>query len=178
MFINILSVISKYAVPFMLITIPLYGYFKKVKVYEAFTDGAKEGFTTAVRIIPYLVAMLVGIGIFRASGAMDGLTKILSPVTNLLGIPGEVLPMAFMRPLSGGGAQGILGDLLKTYGPDSMIGHIASVMMGSTETTFYVIAVYFGAVAIKNTRHAIPAGLLADLAGFITAVVVCKIFFA
>ncbi|WP_129600055.1 spore maturation protein [Anaerophilus nitritogenes] len=177
MFLDILNGISKYAVPFVLLSIPVYGHFKKVKVYEAFTDGAKEGFTTAVRIIPYLVAMLVGIGIFRASGAMDILTKILSPVTNLLGIPGEVLPMAFMRPLSGGGAQGILSDLLTTYGPDSMIGHIASVMMGSTETTFYVVAVYFGAIAIKNTRHAIPAGLLADLAGFITAVFVCKVFF-
>lgn len=121
--------------------------------------------------------MLVAIGAFRASGAMDMVTKILDPVTSKLGIPGEVLPMGIMRPLSGGGAKGMMTDLVTQHGPDSLIGRIAAVMMGSTETTFYVLAVYFGSVAIKKTRHAVPAGLLADLAGLLAAVYVTKLYF-
>lgn len=177
MFLKFVQAISKYAIPFLFIGIVLYGMFKKVKVYESFTEGAKDGFHTAVRIIPFLVAMLVAIGVFRASGAMDLLTKALSPVTNAIGIPGEVLPMAFMRPLSGGGAQGVMSDMITTHGPDSLLGRMVAVMMGSTETTFYVLAVYFGSVAIKKSRHALPAGLLADLAGILTAVYVSKLFF-
>jgi len=167
--------ISLYAIPVILLAIPLYGFIKKVKVYEAFTEGAKEGFTTAVTIIPYLTAILVAIGIFRASGAMDMLTSAMAPITNLIGMPSEVLPMALMRPLSGGGASGIMNDLFTTYGADSIIGRMASVMNGSTETTFYVLAVYFGAVGIKKTRHALPAGLIADAVGLITAVIVTNI---
>lgn len=177
MLVNILSSISVYAIPFMLFVIPLYGYIKKVKVYETFVEGAKEGFTTAVTIIPFLVAMLVAIGMFRASGAMDILTKILSPVTNLIGMPAEVLPMGLMRSLSGGGAEGMMTELFATHGPDSLIGRMASVMMGSTETTFYVIAVYFGAIGVKKTRHIIPAGLLADLASMIAAVLIVNLMF-
>ncbi|SNS41794.1 spore maturation protein B [Anaerovirgula multivorans] len=177
MFITIVDGISKYAIPFIILIIPAFGFFKKVKVYEAFTDGAKEGFYTAVRIIPYLVAMLVSIGIFRASGAMDLLVNLVSPITNLIGMPGDVLPMAIMRPLSGGGAQGIMSELITTHGPDSLIGRMASVMNGSTETTFYVLAVYFGSVAIKKTRHALPAGLIADAVGLVTAVVVVRLMF-
>ncbi|AOT69054.1 spore maturation protein [Geosporobacter ferrireducens] len=177
MFMEIISGISTYAIPFILLAIPTYAFVKKVKVYESFTDGAKEGFETAVRIIPYLVAMLVAIGVFRASGAMDVVTSILSPITNLIGMPAEVLPMALMRPLSGGGATGIMSDLITNHGPDSLIGRMASIMMGSTETTFYVLAVYFGAVAIKKTRHALPAGLIADGVGLITAVIVTRLMF-
>lgn len=177
MFLKFVQAISKYAIPFLFIGIVLYGMFKKVKVYESFTEGAKDGFHTAVRIIPFLVAMLVAIGVFRASGAMDLLTKALSPVTNAIGIPGEILPMAFMRPLSGGGAQGVMSDMITTHGPDSLLGRMVSVMMGSTDTTFYVLAVYFGSVAIKKSRHAVPAGLLADLAGVLTAVYISKLFF-
>ena len=177
MFIQIVEAISKYAIPFILLAIPTYAMVKRVKVYESFTDGAKEGFNTAVRIIPYLVAMLVAIGVFRASGAMDVLTKLLSPVTNLIGMPAELLPMAFMRPLSGGGATGIMSELITTHGPDSFIGRAASVMMGSTETTFYVLAVYFGSIAVKKTRHALPAGLIADAVGLITAVIVTRVMF-
>ncbi|AOY75046.1 spore maturation protein [Clostridium formicaceticum] len=177
MFITIIDSISKFAIPFILLTIPAYGFFKKVKVYEAFTDGAKEGFYTAVRIIPYLVAMLVAIGIFRASGAMDLLVNTVSPITSLIGMPGEVLTMAIMRPLSGGGAQGIMSELITTHGADSLIGRMVSVIHGSTETTFYVLAVYFGAVAIKKTRHALPAGLIADVVGIIAAVIVVRIMF-
>lgn len=177
MFVTIMEVISKYSIPFILLAIPTYGFFKKVKVYEAFTEGAKEGFGIAIKIIPYLVAMLVAIGIFRASGAMELFTKALSPVTNLIGMPSEVLPMALMRPLSGGGASGIMNSLFEAHGPDSLIGRMASVMMGSTETTFYVLAVYFGAVSIRKTRHALPAGLIADAVGIITAVVVANLMF-
>lgn len=177
MFIKIMEIISKYAIPFILLFIPAFGFFKKVKVYESFTEGAKEGFSTAIKIIPYLVAMLVAIGIFRASGAMELFTKALSPVTKRIGMPGEVLPMALMRPLSGGGASGVMNSLFEAHGPDSIIGRMASIMMGSTETTFYVLAVYFGAVSIRKTRHALPAGLIADAVGIITAVVVTNLMF-
>lgn len=177
MFIEVMNTISVGAIPFIILLIPLYGMFRKVKVYESFTDGAKEGFNTAIRIIPFLVAMLVSIGIFRASGAMDILVSAVSPITNLIGMPGEVLPMAIMRPLSGGGASGIMSELITTHGPDSLIGRMVSVMQGSTETTFYVLAVYFGSVAIKKTRHALPAGLIADAAGLIAAVLIVRVMF-
>lgn len=177
MFIEIVDSISKYAIPFILLFIPTFGFIKKVKVYESFTEGAKEGFQTAVRIIPFLVAMLVAIGVFRASGAMDLLTQALAPVTRLIGMPAETVPMALMRPLSGGGATGVMSELITTHGPDSIIGRIASVMMGSTETTFYILAVYFGAVSIKKTRHALPAGLIADFVGLTTAVIVTNLIF-
>ena len=178
MFQTVIEAISLYAIPFILISIPLYGLVKKVKVYEVFTEGAKDGFKTAVTIIPFLVGMLVAIGVFRVSGAMDIITNLFSGITSKIGMPGEVLPMALMKPLSGGGASGVMNDLFTTYGPDSLIGRMASVMNGSTETTFYVLAVYFGAVGIKKTRHALPAGLIADLVGIITAVVVTNMMFA
>ncbi len=177
MFVKVMQAISTYAIPFIIVGFVVFGMAKKVKVYESFTEGAKEGFTTAVRIIPFLVAMLVAIGAFRASGAMDLITKALSPITSKIGMPGEILPMAFMRPLSGGGAQGLMSDLITTHGPESLIGRMAAVMMGSTETTFYVLAVYFGSVAVKKQRHALPVGLLADFAGLVTAVLVTRLFF-
>ena len=178
MFKLIMDQISIYAIPLILLFIPLYGLVKKVKVYEAFTDGAKEGFGTAVRIIPFLVAMLVSIGIFRASGAMDFLAKVCSPVTSLIGMPAEVLPMAIMRPLSGSGASGIMNSLFKDFGPDSLIGRMASIMNGSADTTFYVLAVYFGAIGIKKARHTVPACLAADFIGLLVAVFVTRIMFA
>lgn len=177
MFVTIMKGFSNYAIPFLLLVIPILGYIKKVKVYESFIDGAKEGFNTAVRIIPYLVAILVAIGMFRASGAMDYFVAILSPITNLIGMPAETLPVAIMRPLSGSGALGIVTELMKQHGPDSFIGRVASTMWGSSETTFYVVAVYFGAVGIKKTRHAIPSGLIGDTVGLIMAVILCIIVF-
>ncbi len=178
MFINIMQGVSLYAIPVMVLLIVGYAFFvKKVKVYEVFCEGAKEGFTTAIRIIPFLVAMLVAIGIFRTSGAIDMILKVIEPVLSFIGMPGEVLPMAIMRPLSGGGATGIMNELFAVHGPDSMIGRIASTMMGSTETTFYVLAIYFGAVSIRKTRHAVITGLLADLAGLLAAVWICQIMF-
>lgn len=174
---NIINIVNNYSIPFVILFFVGYGLYKKINVYESFTTGAKEGFTTAVNIIPFLVGMLMAIGIFRASGAMDLLIKAISPLTSKLGIPSEVVPMALIRPLSGGGAQGMMTDLVTTHGPQSLIGRISAVMMGSTETTFYVLAVYFGAVGLTKQRHAIPVGLLADLAGLVTAVAVTKIFF-
>ena len=138
---NIIDIVSIIAIPVLVFFIVIYGAVKKVKIYEAFVEGAKEGFNVGVRIIPYLVAMLVAIGIFRASGAMEIFSSILSPVTRLIGMPPEALPMALIRPLSGSGALGVMSEIIKAHGPDSLIGRMVSVMMGSTETTFYVLAV-------------------------------------
>jgi spore maturation protein B len=172
-----ISVISLVAIPLVLLVFLGWGVFKKVKVYEVFVEGAKDGFNVAIRIIPYLVAMLAAIGIFRASGALELLISVLSPVTNLIGMPPETLPMALMRPLSGSGSLGIMTELMNVHGPDSLIGIMASTMYGSSETTFYVLAVYFGAVAVKNTRHAVPTGLIADLAGMLAAVWIVNLLF-
>jgi spore maturation protein B len=169
--------VSIIAIPAMILIFLGWGFVKKVKVYEVFVEGAKEGFDTAIRIIPYLVAMLFAIGVFRASGAMDVLTSILAPVTKLIGMPPEALPMAFLRPLSGSGSLGLMTEIMKAHGPDSFVGVLVSTMYGSSETTFYVLAVYFGAVQIKNARHAVPAGLIADLFGMLGALFVCRILF-
>ncbi len=172
-----INLISVLAIPLVIVLFLGWGFFKKVKVYESFVEGAKEGFDTAVRIIPYLVAMLMAIGMFRASGAMDVLTSVIAPVTNLIGLPPEALPMALLRPLSGSGSLGLMAEIMKTHGPDSFIGILVSTMYGSSETTFYVLAVYFGAVQIKNTRHAVPAGLIADFFGMLGALFVCRLLF-
>jgi spore maturation protein SpmA len=156
------------------------GMRRRINVYDAFVEGAKEGFQTAVRIIPYLVAILVGIGVFRASGAMDFVTRILSEGLQLIGLPadfGAALPTALMKPLSGSGARGLMVDAMTTYGADSLTGRLACIFQGSTDTTFYILAVYFGSVGIVKTRHAVACGLLADLAGIIAAIGICYLFF-
>ena len=158
----------------------LAGMRKKVNVYDAFVEGAKEGFTTAVRIIPYLVAILVAIGVFRASGAMDYLIKGIEDLVKLCGINSDFvagLPTALMKPLSGSGARGMMVDTMNTYGADSFVGRLACIFQGSTDTTFYILAVYFGSVGVVKTRHAVPCGLLADLAGIISAIFICYLFF-
>ena len=171
--------LSRYIIPLMLVMIPFYGLvFKKVKVYESFVDGAKDGFDIAVRIIPYLVAILVAIGMFRASGALEILLTTMAPLLQYIGFPPENLPLALMRPLSGSGSLGLLTDLINEHGPDSLIAKIGATMFGSTETTFYVLAVYFGSVGIRKTRHALAAGLIADLVGVLSAVFFCQLFFA
>ncbi|WP_069790135.1 spore maturation protein [Cyanobacterium sp. IPPAS B-1200] len=175
---DIFNTSAKYIIPLLLMGIPFYALvFKKVKVYEVFTEGAKDGFTIAIQIIPYLVAILVAIGMFRASGALDIMLNILSPVLSMLGFPPENLLLAIMRPLSGGGSFGLLSDLVETYGPESLISKIAATMYGSTETTFYILAVYFGSVGIKRVRHALFAGLIADVVGIFSAVYICRLFF-
>lgn len=156
------------------------GIRKKVNVYDAFVDGAKEGFGTAVRIIPYLVAILVAIGVFRASGAMDYLIGGVENFVKLCGINSDFvggLPTAIMKPLSGSGARGLMVDAMTTYGADSFVGRLACIFQGSTDTTFYILAVYFGSVGIAKTRHAVPCGLIADVAGIISAIFICYLFF-
>jgi spore maturation protein SpmA len=180
-----ISTISTFSANFILISIILLfivlGFIKKVNVYDAFIEGAKEGFNTAIRIIPFLVAILVAIGIFRASGALDFIIAGITKFFAWLGVDTQftgALPVAFMKPLSGTGARGLMIDAMKTYGPDSFIGRLSCTMQGTTDTTFYIIAVYFGSVGIKNTRYAIGCGLLADLAGFVAAILVAYLFFA
>ena len=158
----------------------LAGVRKKVNVYDAFIEGAKDGFTTAVRIIPYLVAILVGIGVFRASGAMDALIGGIKWCIEICGINAdfvEALPTALMKPLSGSGARGMMVDAMTTYGADSFVGRLSCIFQGSTDTTFYILAVYFGSVGIRYTRHAVACGLLADLAGILSGIAICYMFF-
>lgn len=174
---NFIGTVSTWAIPFFLAAVPLYGAFRKVKVFESFVEGAKGGVQTAVRIIPYLVAMLVAVGMLRAAGAIDMMAEALSPLLSWLRFPAEILPLAIMRPLSGSGSLGIVTELVSTHGPDSFIGRLAASAYGSTETTFYVLAVYFGAVGIRKTRHAVIAGLTADLASLTAAVIVCRLAF-
>lgn len=171
----ILEQISTWAIPVVICFVAIYALVKKVPMYSSFTTGAKDGFSTAVMIIPYLVAMLCAIGMLRASGAMVAFCDLISPVTELIGCPGEVLPMAVMRSFTGGGATGMMTDLVTTYGTQSQIGRIASVALGSTETTFYVLAVYFGSVGVTNSRHAVAAGLLGDLASLIASCVIVNL---
>jgi spore maturation protein B len=172
-----ISLVSIFVLPAILVGFPLYGLIKRVPVYEVFIEGAKEGFGVAVRIIPYLVAILFAIAMFRASGAMDFLVRVLDPVLGVLAFPAEVLPMAIIRPLTGSGSAGLVVDMIDRYGEDSIFVKMAAVMFGSSETTFYVIAVYFGAVGIRRTRHAIAAGLTADVAAALLSVWVVRLFF-
>lgn len=175
---KVVGTISVLAIPVLIVVFIGYGAIKKVKVYEQFVEGAKEGFNIAVRIIPYLVAMLVAIAIFRAGGAMDNwLIPVLRVFTDLIGMPAEALPMALMRPLSGSGSLGIMAEIMSVHGPDSFIGILVSTFYGSTETTFYVLAVYFGAVNIKNTRYALPVGLIADIAGILAALFIVNLLY-
>jgi len=172
-----LTGLSSWAIPFFLTVIPLYGYLRGVQVYEVFVKGAEEGFWMAVRILPYMVAIFLAMGVFRASGAMTLVVDFLRPVLDALGLPGEILPLALIRPLSGGSALGITAELVRRWGPDSFVGRLASTMQGSTDTTFYVMTVYFGSVGISKPRHALAAGLIGDLAGIVASVVVCRAVF-
>lgn len=164
----------------VIVSFILAGLWKRVNVYDAFIEGAKEGFTTAVRIIPYLVAILVAVGVFRASGAMDMAINAIRRGVEWLGLNSDFvggLPTAFMKPLSGSGARGMMLEAMKTYGADSFVGRLSCVLQGSTDTTFYILAVYFGSVGVKYTRHAVACGLLADLIGTMAAIAVCYLFF-
>ncbi|KGP62516.1 spore maturation protein [Legionella norrlandica] len=160
-----------------IVGIPAYAAIKKVNVFDAFIIGAKQGFDISVSLIPYLVAMMVAISMLRASGFFTLMSQLLSPALAMIGMPSELLPLALIRPFSGSASTGIMAELIHKFGGDSLIAKTAATMMGSTETTFYVIAVYFGSVGIRRTRHAIPAGLLADLAGIITSVLICRYLF-
>jgi spore maturation protein SpmA len=168
---------SDWLLPLLMLAIVAFGMGRRVKVYEALVTGAKEGFQIAVMIIPFLVAIIVGIGMFRASGAMDVLVRALSPILSPLGFPPEALPMALIRPLSGSGALAVMTETMKTHVPDSFVGYLVSVINGSTETTFYVLAVYFGSVTVRATRHTVYACLAADVVGISAACAICHVFF-
>ncbi len=170
-----MNLISSFAIPVMIVGIIVFGLAKHINVYDSFIDGAKSGLESTIQIAAPLVGLLVGISALRGSGAMELLAKVLAPVTGYLGVPSDVLPLALLRPVSGSGSVAIVNDIFKNCGPDSLAGKIASVMMGSTETTFYTIAVYFGAVGIKNVRHTVKSALVADLTGMVMAVILVRI---
>lgn len=174
--IELFSSASNWLLPMLICLFLLVGYFRGIKIYEVMTEGAKEGFEIAVRIIPFLVAIFVAIGMFRASGALDLLAAGLTPITALIGLPAEALPMALIRPLSGSGAFGYMSEIVKND-PNSFLSYLVSTMQGSTETTFYVLAVYFGSIGISRTRHAVPAALCADAAGLLAALAICRVLF-
>jgi len=171
------DVVRAWLFPLLIAALLLIGMAGRVRVYESAIAGAREGLEVAVRIVPYLVAILVAVAMFRASGALDLLIRLLDPLTSLIGIPGEVLPMALLRPLSGSGAFGVMSEILTTYGPDSFVGYLASTLQGSTETTFYVLTLYCGAAGIRDVRHALLACLTGDLAGLLGATAACHLFF-
>ncbi len=169
---------SNWIVPLLILGVPLYAYaVKRVRVYESFIEGAKEGFTIGVRIMPYLVAILVAIGMFRASGAMDYLVWAIRPVIGWTGFPPEALPSSLMRSLSGSAAFAMSSEIFKIHGPDSFTGRLVSVIQGSTETTFYIMAVYFGAVAVRKTRYTLAASLITDFSGIAAAYFICRLLF-
>ena len=175
---NLFDVISLWALPVIIIGILTFGLIKKVPVYEVFTQGAKDGFKVAVKIIPYLVAIIVGISMFRASGAIEMLVNLLQPVLVYFNIPVDTVPLMIVRSLSGSGALGIFSDIANSAGPDSYATKVAAVMLGSSETTFYVLTVYFGAVGVVKFRYALIVGLLADFIGIVAAISVCSLMFA
>lgn len=175
---HIISVISLWIIPFIIGVILLYSTWKRVPTYEHFVDGGKEGIKIAVSIIPFLVGMLVAIAVFRASGALDFFIQLMKPVLEVFRIPPEVVPLALIRPISGTAALGLMSDMISVHGPDSYIGRLASTIQGSTDTTFYVLTVYFGAVGIKKMGDALKVGLLADLVGISAAIFIITLMFS
>ena len=171
------ELLRSWLLPLFMVAIVLFGFSHRVKVYESFIQGAREGFQIAVMIIPFMVAILVAVGMFRASGALEALTAVVAPATSLIGFPAEALPMALVRPLSGSGAMAVMTEVMTVNGPDSFVGYLVSVMNGSTETTFYVMALYFGSVRVRAARHTLLACLCADAVGALAALFWCRIFF-
>ena len=169
--------LSSLVIPVLLAAVAVWGLGRRVDIYAALTRGAEEGLRTLLRIVPALVGLLTAVSMFRASGAMEQLSSLLAPALTWLGIPPETVPLMLIRPVSGSGALAVATDLMRQFGPDSYIGRVAAVMLGSTETTFYTIAVYFGSAGIRRTRHAVPAALTADLVGFAAAAILVRIFF-
>jgi spore maturation protein SpmB len=166
---------SFWTIPLLVAGLVLFGWSRGVKVYDALLAGAKDGFQVALRIIPYLLAILVAVGMFRSSGCLELLVRFLSPLTAPLGLPAEAVPLAVLRPLSGSGAYGVMSEIVTRRGPDSYLGYLVCTMQGSTDTTFYILSVYFGAIGVTKTRHAVLAGLLTDAAGIAAAVFICHL---
>lgn len=175
--IKMLSHISGYILPFLILFILAYGLIKKVNIYEAFIEGAKEGLKTSIGIIPYLMAIIVAVGMFRASGAIDFIADVLKTPLSYFNIPADILPIMFIRSLSGSATLGVFSDIVSNVGANTYTAKLAAIMVGCSETTFYVLAVYFGAVGIKKIRYALLTGLFADAAGIIAAVCVASLFF-
>jgi spore maturation protein B len=174
---TLFSALFAWAIPLLLLAAPIYGYWRRVPVYEAFAEGAEEGLKTAVKIVPFLLGMLVAVSVFRASGAVDILGGWLRPLLNFFGIPQDVFALMLLRPLSGSGALGMATELIRVYGPDSFIGYVASVMQGTTDTTFFVLTVYFGSVGVRKYRHALLTGLSADIVGCVASLWICTAMF-
>jgi spore maturation protein B len=174
---NVITIISVWAIPTLIAVVLLYGAAKKVPVYETFVDGAKDGFDTAIKIIPHLVGMMVAVSVFRESGALDYMLYAVTPVLALLNIPADIVPLAVIRPISGAGSLAITTDLIDQHGPDSFLGRLASTMQGSTDTTMYVLTVYFGAIGVRKIGYALKLGLMADAAGAIAAIFIVAIVF-
>ena len=175
---NIIRGLSMYAIPIILLIILSIGLYREIKVYDVFIEGAKEGMLTVFKIIPSLVGLMVAIGVFRASGALDLIVFAVKPIVGIFGIPAETLPIILLRPISGSASLALLSDIFKLHGPDSFIGRISSTLSGSTETIFYTLAVYFGAVGIKNIRYTLLIALIANIAGVIATVLICSAIFA
>ncbi len=175
--VKIIEVVSICIIPLIMTAILVHGYIKGIDLYDCFVEGAGEGFKTAIKIMPYLITIFIAIGIFKRSGAMDILINLFSPLLQLVGIPEEVLPLIIMKPISGSGSLAIVRDIVSTYGADSFSGRVASTMMGSAETIFYTMAVYFGAVGIKNSKYTLKAALLSHLAAVIASIIICRIVF-
>lgn len=178
MLLEFIASVSAWILPVFLLVVFVHAFYKKIDIYDTFVEGGKEGFRLAVRLIPYIVGIYVAIGIFRASGAMDLLALILKPVLSLLHIPAEILPLFIVRPLSGPAAIGLTIDLIDKFGPDSIIGRMASTIDGSTDTTLYILAIYFAAVGVKKAGYSLPVGLMADAVGFAAAIFICTIVFS
>lgn len=174
---ELVTAISNWIIPMLLSLILLHGIWNRTPVFEAFVDGAKDGFKTAIQIIPFIVGMMVAISVFRESGALDLITNALQPLFIAIGFPAEVFPLAFMRSISGTGALAITSDLIANFGPDSFIGRLASTMQGSTDTTLYIVTVYFGAVGIKKVGYSIKVGLIADFVGILAAFIIVSLIF-
>lgn len=169
--------ISLYAIPVLIILILVVALFRDIKVYDVFIEGARDGLAAIVKILPSLIGMMTAIGVFRASGALDSVIFILTPVASFLGIPREAMPLAILRPVSGSASLALVADIIREYGPDTYIGRVVSTMMGSTETIFYTLAVYYGSVGIKNIRYTLAAALIADGVSVVASAFVCALFF-
>jgi spore maturation protein SpmA len=175
--VSVVEAVSYLAIPFLIAFFPLYASLCRIPVYEEFIEGAKEGFQVSVRIIPYLIAIITAVAMFRAAGGIDIMAKALGPLLAAIQLPTELFPLVLMRPLSGSGSNAIFAELIQSQGPDSLLAKMGATVLGCTETTFYVIAVYFGSVAVRRSRHAVPAGLIADVAGVIASIVICRLVF-
>ncbi|HJV45883.1 MAG TPA: nucleoside recognition domain-containing protein [Bacillota bacterium] len=175
---EVITTASVWAIPLLLSTILIYGMAKKIPVFEVFTEGAKDGFGTAIRIIPTLVGMMVAISIFRSSGALDLLTQWFKPLLQYFQIPVDIIPLALLRPITGAGSLAVTTDIIATHGPDSFVGRLAATMQGATDTTLYVLTVYFGAVGVRNSKYALKVGLAADLVGVIASIFIVRLIFS